>query len=162
MPRSSNPPAELGEALLTFIEDEGDIAFGVVGRPRDEEAPMRWTASAEFGREAPDSPMRGGALYGSGETCREAIEDLLREGKRLGEPGHPILTHTYHGPGRRFVDGLPAEEAETISGAFRVIRKAEGFAILGNGEHGQEEGEGVWLVTRLEALRREETAPAHA
>jgi hypothetical protein len=66
----------------------------------------------------------------------------------------PILDHTYSGPGRRMVDGLPVEEAESLTGAFRVLRKGEGFAVIANGE----EPEGVWLVTRRDFLRPVEPA----
>lgn len=35
-----------------------------------------WTVLMEFGREAEDSPMAGGALYGVGPSLREALESI--------------------------------------------------------------------------------------
>jgi hypothetical protein len=38
-----------------------------------------WVAGIEFGREAVDSPMAGGAAYGLGATAEEAISSALAE-----------------------------------------------------------------------------------
>lgn len=38
-----------------------------------------WSVSAQFGREAPDSPMAGGALYGYGSTPQDAIQEALND-----------------------------------------------------------------------------------
>lgn len=60
------------------------------------------------------------------------------------------LDHVYNGPSRKIVDGLPEEEAQPTTGAFRVVRRGEGFAVLGNGEAPED----LYLVTRPEALER--------
>lgn len=70
----------------------------------------------------------------------------------------PVLTHVYAGPGHQLVDGLPGEEVQRLTGAFRVIVAGESFAIIGNGEV----PEGTWLVTRMDnlelALQRDPSA----
>jgi len=38
-----------------------------------------WLVAAEYGREAPDSPMVGASSYGTGFTAREAIDQVLAE-----------------------------------------------------------------------------------
>ena len=42
-----------------------------------------WVAACVFGREAPDSPMAGGAAYGDGDTADTALSQVLDE---LGLP----------------------------------------------------------------------------
>lgn len=39
----------------------------------------QWMAATEFGREAPDSPMAGGASYGMGPTAHAAVDMVLAE-----------------------------------------------------------------------------------
>lgn len=36
-----------------------------------------WSVAVQFGREAEDSPMAGGALYGYGATAEAAVQEAL-------------------------------------------------------------------------------------
>lgn len=38
-----------------------------------------WIVAIEFGREADDSPMAGGAAYGAGSTMAEALDSAAKE-----------------------------------------------------------------------------------
>jgi hypothetical protein len=40
----------------------------------DAKVEAHWMVGAEYGREAPDSPMAGAAIYGTGLTLRAALE----------------------------------------------------------------------------------------
>jgi hypothetical protein len=51
----------------------------------DENHPGMWVCSMEFGREAPDSPMAGGAGYGFGGTWEEAVDEALNRKHPEGE-----------------------------------------------------------------------------
>lgn len=54
--------------LVRHVEKAGGGVFGVALKEDGE-----WVVSAEFGKEAPDSPMAAGAAYGVG-TLRRALE----------------------------------------------------------------------------------------
>lgn len=56
--------------LAEYVKDAGEGVFGVSYKG----VKKGWSVMAEFGREAPDSPMVGGAAYGMGDTLREALE----------------------------------------------------------------------------------------
>lgn len=71
------------DALDRIIDTlEGGGNFGM-GR-KDENGD--WIAASEFGREAPDSPMAGGAAYGAGDTADEALVQLAKD---LNNPRNP-------------------------------------------------------------------------
>lgn len=74
-PKKRRPPkaselstARMLEQLAGHVEDAGMGVFALVYRPG-----KGWLVSMEFGEEAPDSPMVGGAAYGTGEHLREAL-----------------------------------------------------------------------------------------
>lgn len=58
------------------------------------------------------------------------------------------LTHTYHGPGFRVDLNGTSRRPELISGAFKVLARGEGSALLGNGET----PETRWVVYDLDRL----------
>lgn len=59
------------QAFAESIGKDGDL--GLIWRGDE------WLASAEFGREAPDSPMVGGAAYGNEPTAVATIEQMLAD-----------------------------------------------------------------------------------
>lgn len=72
------PPArevstgQMMRLLAAYVENAGEGFLGMAFRPKD--GADRWVVTAEFGREAPDSPMVGGAAYGVAGDLREALE----------------------------------------------------------------------------------------
>lgn len=74
------PPAkELSTALIMerlakHVEQAGGGVFGMALRENG-----KWVVSAEFGREAPDSPMAGGAAYGLDKDLRRALETAAHD-----------------------------------------------------------------------------------
>lgn len=60
------------ERLVTLIRDQGGT-FTVANRDGE------WLIGCEFGREAEDSPMAGGALYGIGRTFEEAAASAVAD-----------------------------------------------------------------------------------
>lgn len=57
--------------LVHYVEDAGEGVFAISYMGEKKKG---WSVMAEFGREAEDSPMVGGAAYGMGSTLREALE----------------------------------------------------------------------------------------
>jgi hypothetical protein len=57
-------------AQVNESDGGGSVVFGLNSH-------NEWMASAEWGREAPGSPMAAAARYGHGKTFREAAEELL-------------------------------------------------------------------------------------
>jgi hypothetical protein len=71
---------EMMSGVLDHLAGEGGrltIAFrqGEVDTPPDD----RWIVGYEFGREAPDSDMAGGASYGMGANLNEALRQVFDE-----------------------------------------------------------------------------------
>jgi hypothetical protein len=62
------------EALFDHMKKQEVFGFAVVRHDSGE-----ITASYEFGREAPNSPMYGGASYGVGDTVDEALEGVYKD-----------------------------------------------------------------------------------
>lgn len=60
-------------AMILYMESAGGGAFGVNVKNG------QWSTAAEFGSEAEDSPMAGGAAYGSGETLDECLDQMLKD-----------------------------------------------------------------------------------
>lgn len=60
---------QIAGALARYVERAGGGVLGIVCKEGGE-----WVVSAEFGKEAPDSPMAAGAAYGLGNTLRRALE----------------------------------------------------------------------------------------
>lgn len=60
--------------LIKFIERHGG-GIGVMFNDGNHE----WTVAVEFGREAADSDMAGGASYGIGESLDEALLTVRQE-----------------------------------------------------------------------------------
>lgn len=54
----------------------GTFAITLVSKDKEDE---HWVAMAEFGQEAEDSPMVGGASYGMGPSANEAVSTVLTE-----------------------------------------------------------------------------------
>jgi hypothetical protein len=80
-PKRRQPPkaAELSTALMIerlakHVEAAGEGVLGLAYRPG-----KGWLVQMEFGSEAPDSPMVGGAAYGIGEHLREAVLPAARD-----------------------------------------------------------------------------------
>ena len=67
-------------AIIGHAERQGPYRFGF-GYDDDQKA---FFVGYEFGKEAPDSPMFGGASYGSGETLDQALDEVIKE-CRIGE-----------------------------------------------------------------------------
>lgn len=68
--------------LRRFIESQTEITIGIGKSPaKDDTGKPRtlYVFSAEFGREAPDSPMAGGAVYGASDTLDAALHEALEE-----------------------------------------------------------------------------------
>jgi hypothetical protein len=59
------------QAFAESVGKEGDI--GLIWRGDE------WLASAEFGREAPGSPMAGGAAYGNHPDATFTVEQMLAD-----------------------------------------------------------------------------------
>lgn len=77
MPRERKPAKEVStaqmmEMIAKYVEEAGGGGFAMVQREQNGE--MSWIVSAEFGSEAPDSPMVGGAAYGLDKDLRRALE----------------------------------------------------------------------------------------
>lgn len=66
------------DELIKFLEKQGSGRFAVSFLP-DQDSGMPWTVMAEFGREAEDSNMAGGAAYGVGNSFEEAFAQLKNE-----------------------------------------------------------------------------------
>lgn len=63
---------ELTKVTAELAEQEGVMTLAYVPR-------HGWTVSLVFGREAPDSPMAGGAAYGTGDTLMAALQKAVDE-----------------------------------------------------------------------------------
>lgn len=68
--------------LRRFIEAQDEITIGIGKSPaKDDTGKPRtmYLISAEFGREAPDSPMAGGAIYGASDDLDAALNEALKD-----------------------------------------------------------------------------------
>jgi len=79
-PTASPPAKELStaqimERLAKHVEQAGGGVFAMVLKQGGGE----WVVSAEFGQEAPDSPMAGGAAYGLDGDLRRALETAAHD-----------------------------------------------------------------------------------
>jgi hypothetical protein len=59
--------------IVDHAEDQEQATLGLVLQNGE------WSAAYTFGREAPDSPMAGGAAYGMGETVGDALRGILED-----------------------------------------------------------------------------------
>lgn len=80
-PKRRKPPranelstARIMEALAGHVESAGEGIVAFAYRPG-----KGWVVQTEFGKEAEDSPMVGGAAYGTGEHLREALLPAARD-----------------------------------------------------------------------------------
>lgn len=80
-PKPKKPPkaaelstARIMELLTRHVEEAGQGVLGLGYRPGS-----GWAVWTEFGKEAEDSPMAGGAAYGDGEHLREALLPAARD-----------------------------------------------------------------------------------
>lgn len=62
------------DTIITGLAREGG-GFGIVFNMER----GKWFTSLEFGREAEDSPMAGGAAYGVSATAEEAIRQIVEQ-----------------------------------------------------------------------------------
>jgi hypothetical protein len=96
MPATQAPPArefstaQIMERLAKHVEGAGGGVFGMALKESGE-----WVVSAEFGREAPDSPMVGGAAYGHGEL-RQALETAAADCGLLAKEQTYVIHATCH------------------------------------------------------------------
>lgn len=72
------PPTIWGRVSKFIVEVVGPQG-GVFAIARNERG---WFVSSEFGREAPDSPMVAGAIYGSDAELARALDQALRDARR--------------------------------------------------------------------------------
>lgn len=80
----SNPPTveETVQKLLDLATQMGGVEKGLTregGRLYVSHDLDTWVVGIEFGKEAPDSDMAGGAAYGRGETMIEALRQAVDE-----------------------------------------------------------------------------------
>lgn len=68
--------ADMIEMVLRYVEDQGGIVAFV---RKDSDGSKEWVVSAEFGKEADDSPMAGGAAYGLDADLRVAVEAVAAD-----------------------------------------------------------------------------------
>lgn len=73
---TDTPTSGTLERLGRFMADN---RAGVVLTGADALGMTVYSAGAEWGQEAPDSPMAGAASYGTGDTLEEAVEELLAD-----------------------------------------------------------------------------------
>lgn len=73
MSEPSRVTVEQALDIITDLESPTRLVISRVG-------PDGWAAGVEFGREAPDSPMAGGAAYGMGTTAAEALIGVIMDG----------------------------------------------------------------------------------
>lgn len=64
---------------VTKLQDRHGYVGMAMSHAETSIAGRSWTVAIEFGREAPDSPMVGGAAYGVASDLREAVEQALSE-----------------------------------------------------------------------------------
>ncbi len=62
------------QAAARYLAKQGE---GTMLLSLDEKG--EWSCALTFGREAPDSPMAGGAAYGFGPTVDDALVEALTE-----------------------------------------------------------------------------------
>lgn len=65
------------QRLVKNLVDSGGGHLTIVFNPEDSETP--WIIGSEFGREAEDSPMAGGATYGAAMELSEALDQALAD-----------------------------------------------------------------------------------
>lgn len=70
-----NPEKFLTKIIETIGSDTGMLS---ICHDPDSDSDF-WLVGLEFGREAEDSPMAGGAAYGTGKTLAEAAERVAEE-----------------------------------------------------------------------------------
>lgn len=63
-----------GKIVISHHARQGRDGLQVSARENDP-----WVVGIEFGQEAPDSDMAGGAAYGMGETMLEALQQAVDE-----------------------------------------------------------------------------------
>lgn len=80
-----------------------------------------WIAACEFGQEAPDSDMAGGAAYGVAPTADEAIAHVLRE---IGLPTQQVPAQA----------ALPKSIADVAT--ERATHEGRGWTAEHDREHG--------------------------
>lgn len=73
---ANDPWHRLGIWIKTM--DQGVVGVSRHG-PDHPRSPNEWSIHMEFGREAEDSPMAGGAAYGMGDTLEEALNQALKD-----------------------------------------------------------------------------------
>lgn len=72
-----NNPTDLLTRLITHLgDDEGRL---VIVHDPEKEPDQRWMVAYEFGREAPDSDMAGGASYHLSATLTQALLSTAHE-----------------------------------------------------------------------------------
>lgn len=73
--------AEVGIAvrLFHFLRKQGEV--GVSMAISHAEGDLGWSVSSLFGEEEPGSPMAGGAIYGTGESIYEALDQALKDAR---------------------------------------------------------------------------------
>jgi hypothetical protein len=68
------------EKLVRLIKNLVDQNGGQLVIAYDPELePTPWVVGSTFGREAEDSPMAGGAIYGAGAMLRDALDEALAD-----------------------------------------------------------------------------------
>jgi hypothetical protein len=82
---------ELLAKLVAYLgEQEGG---GVLLLHKSDDKTSPWMVSFEFGKEAEDSDMVGGAAYGAAETAEEAVKQVAAQcgldGESSSEPTTP-------------------------------------------------------------------------
>lgn len=78
---------EIARKLLDLATQMGGVEKGltseggrvVLSHDPDRHEDESWVVGIEFGKEAPDSPMAGGAAYGTGGTMLEALQQAVDE-----------------------------------------------------------------------------------
>jgi hypothetical protein len=63
------------DSLFEHMETQEVFGLSVIRNEDTKEVSIAY----EFGREAPDSPMAGGASYGIGDTIEEALVDVYND-----------------------------------------------------------------------------------
>lgn len=75
MTQTQHPEPDHSE-LIKRLTSHLDKTKGAVVVSRDKRG---YAAASEWGQEAPDSPMAGGAAYGMGDSPAQALGEMLTE-----------------------------------------------------------------------------------
>ena len=63
--------------LVKYLDEQDGGGALVIQRTEDDAVP--WMVSFEFGKEAEDSDMVGGAAYGAADTAEEALKQVVSQ-----------------------------------------------------------------------------------